>query len=470
MQINFYTFAKDANSTRRPTNPRVTTGSLKEPCSILNPVIRTAFTQKQPYNYAFIPDFERYYYVTDWRYELGSWVCFLQVDPMASWKTYIAASTQYVVRSSAEFEGTIIDGLIPMKTRPYYSAIYPELGTNPFTPGIEAGHYVVGIFNNDANAVGTVSYYSFTNAQFRAFCANLMSTEFINSMGVAAGELSSNLLKALFNPLQYIASVMWFPYAAPAGVEINAIPFGFWSITGSCRRMNNTTVMDKSVEIGGIPHHPQSARGYFTRSAPYSKYTLVYHPFGTFELPPELFYDSTRLRLSFVIDEITGGAVMTISSLNTIANRWIEYTSVPVQIGVQIAMSQATQDLIGATTGAVASIASGVLTGNVVGAAAGVVDAATSAFVPQLTTIGGNGGRSAYTLGAVVIAQFHELAEDSNERMGRPLCAPRVLSTLQADDKQPGYIRCEHVEIEFPGYAEELESVRAMMEEGFYLA
>lgn len=472
IEVRLYAINKDVDSTALPVGDySAVYGSLKDNCSQTAPVIAFDTGNAAPNaNYCYIPEFSRYYYIKDWQYNRGLWLAFMAVDVATSFRDYIASSRQYVLRSSKEWEGTIVDGLIPMKTRPYYSVHTNELGTNPFSPTLESGFYMVGIFNNDTGADGTVSYYAFTNAQFRAFCNNLMSTNFIDSFGVQSGELSSNLLKALFNPMQYIASCMWFPFAVPSGgAAISAIPFGFWSVTGNCKRAISTTKL-VTLQIDNIARHPQSARGYFTRSAPFSKYKLIYPAFGTFELPPEMFYDATSIRLNFTVDLITGGGVMEISSLNALTNSWVSYVSVPVEIGVSVSISQLTQDLLGGAVSSVSTALSGAISGNVIGAAAGIVNAAVNSFVPQLTTFGGNGGRSAFIWGATVIAEFHELADDGIERFGKPLCAYRQLGALRADTTQPGYIQCANAEIEVPAYKDEKEMLKMLLERGFYLA
>ena len=93
MNIDFFaSFYKKENSTKRPMSPgdqlttKVTvTGHLKEPCSVLHPVIslQSPPNPNQPpdfYRYAYIPLFSRYYWVDDWTWENGLWTVHLDVD------------------------------------------------------------------------------------------------------------------------------------------------------------------------------------------------------------------------------------------------------------------------------------------------------------------------------------------------------------------------------------------------------
>ena len=70
MQVNLYTFSKRENSTKQPTASTATafTCVLKDASGVLAPTIKLDPTIGNPrsYNYAYIADFGRYYYVRDW--------------------------------------------------------------------------------------------------------------------------------------------------------------------------------------------------------------------------------------------------------------------------------------------------------------------------------------------------------------------------------------------------------------------
>ena len=95
MQIDFYiNFTKRKNSTKIPTETGVVvkhtlTGYLKEPCSVMNPVINIQDIpiQNSPsvMTYAYISVFERYYFVKDWTWNDGLWAVSLEEDVLATW-------------------------------------------------------------------------------------------------------------------------------------------------------------------------------------------------------------------------------------------------------------------------------------------------------------------------------------------------------------------------------------------------
>ena len=88
IDITFYTFNKKPNSTRQPPGGGVTYKcNLIEPTSFTAPDIALVVPAKPTgYNYAFIPEFSRYYFVTDWAFSAGLWRASLSVDVLASFK------------------------------------------------------------------------------------------------------------------------------------------------------------------------------------------------------------------------------------------------------------------------------------------------------------------------------------------------------------------------------------------------
>ena len=174
-RVYFWNYSKKTNSTSHPS----VTGSVDHyDCSlmdlsgILTPTLQLNGRNPTAFNYAYIEEFRRYYYVSNWRYNLGLWTCELQVDVLASWEEDIKSSALYVLRSASKWDNSIRDTVYPMLSGTLYS---DSSLPNPFNTSYGSGYFVVGIVNTDANTIGAVSYYSFTSAQFRAFMGALMS-------------------------------------------------------------------------------------------------------------------------------------------------------------------------------------------------------------------------------------------------------------------------------------------------------
>ena len=119
LTVDFWTFGKRENATSQPSaNPLKTynTVQLKDNCSVVNPAlkIREAVNVRvMDWNYCYIHEFSRYYWVSDWMWDNGIWVCELQVDVLASFRTDIGNQSLYILRSYQDSSGNILfDGNI----------------------------------------------------------------------------------------------------------------------------------------------------------------------------------------------------------------------------------------------------------------------------------------------------------------------------------------------------------------------
>ena len=78
ISVNMYTFSKYANSTEQPAGAGTSFDCvLKDTSGVINPTIALKLDMSfnvSAYNYAYIPDFERYYFVREWTWERGLWV------------------------------------------------------------------------------------------------------------------------------------------------------------------------------------------------------------------------------------------------------------------------------------------------------------------------------------------------------------------------------------------------------------
>lgn len=453
INVDFYTFSKKSNSTKIPGKPAETFPcNLMEPTSVTNPNISLIYNgNPAKYNYAYIAEFKRYYFVMDWDYISGRWVASLSVDVLASWKTEIGAANEYIVRSSAEYDGDIIDTLYPSKTdveNKVSVAVSGETG-NPFVSDFEDGRFVVGIVNSDTSAVGTVSYYAFTNAQFRSFCSALMSNATWFTEGIT--EIGDELAKCLFNPFQYIASCMWFPVRF-AGNPVSNINYGWWKMPASATRLTETLAAPSAVF--NIPDHPQISRGAYLNKSVFSRYTLSWPVFGTFPLPQEI-VGGGRVVCQCYVDAISGsGTLVCLSGAQT------TIFTTQVSVGVPIQISQLSQNIWGMATSAASGIKS-IFSGNIGGLFSSIGDAVSNAL-PQLQTTGHNGSGSAYKFAPTVECEFFRVVGEDLEHRGRPLMQKRKISDLG------GYILCADADIEIPcTHAEHVEIV-GKLNGGFY--
>lgn len=464
--VFLYSFQKRANSTEKPTNGTEFVGLLREPCGIIRPSVSFEFAagaNPSAYNYAFIPSFNRYYFIREWTSTGRLWICSMEVDALASWADEIGEQQLYVTRSSFKKNGNIADGLYPILSD-YTISKYQYASS--YSTRIGSGWFVVGIINSDNNAVGAVSYYVFTPEQFSAFKQALMTT----STWTGVSDITEELLKTLFNPFQYISSCKWFPYEPPVGDTITSLPFGWWNFSVTCRELSSVVQYSrrrKEIASSVIPKHPQAAdRGDYLNNEPFSEYELAYSPYGLIRLPGWINIDNSSLILSETIDFITGNSTLVVYATNAAENQQVAAeVSAPIAIDVQIAQTNVDfTPALRSFGSAAASIASLDFKGAIADAASGIASAVTAA--PTVQTSGRNGGFSdlvIYDAYITLHCKFYSVANNSNRLLGAPLCEDIKLKTI------PGYIEVLSPHVSIACTSEERQTIEAYMAGGFFL-
>ena len=467
MNVSLMSFSKKKNSTATPSSGGSTlSGTLREGCSVIRPIIgfemsRLTFAN---WNYAYISDFYRYYYIQDWAWEGGLWWAYMEVDPMASFKVGIGASSCYILRSASVWDEAIADSMYP--TYAVASSIIEDIET-PLWDADEfsEGMYVVGVIGQGASG-GAVNYYAISPSNMSAFKTALLSTT--NYIGVT--EITDELLKALLNPFQYVVSAVWFPYnSIPAGSS-EQIKFGWWTAQGAYGSPISSFVLHKQSAMYAMAH-PQAVRDYM-QASPFSTYTALIAPFGEIELDAQIVANGMHtsqgstfcgILADLYVDLITGNGYLTLKiGDNVVAFR-------QGRIGVPVQLGQITQNIAGGITNAVGAIGgavSGFLSGGIGGAivgATGSIISGIEAQMPKVKTQGVEGGISLYSIPAHIETRFNKPVKDSLQEMGRPLCDTKTISSLS------GYIKTMNADVVLAGATDaEQEQVRAFMNGGFF--
>ena len=129
ISATFYKNDKKVNSTKLPvSSPDDITLSveLKDVVNLFTPslIISTDtfvsgghIINPMKWNYCYLPDFERYYFVRSWSWVLGRWECSLEVDVMASFKTEIGNTSAFVLRAASQCDPDLIDTKYPTETQ-----------------------------------------------------------------------------------------------------------------------------------------------------------------------------------------------------------------------------------------------------------------------------------------------------------------------------------------------------------------
>ena len=81
------------------TTPLILSGNLREECDILRPAIRISLASFPSYNYAYIPEFNRYYYIIGiTAVRNGVWEITMAVDVLMTYADQIKAQRAIVTR------------------------------------------------------------------------------------------------------------------------------------------------------------------------------------------------------------------------------------------------------------------------------------------------------------------------------------------------------------------------------------
>ena len=114
----------------------LTSCRIYEDNSISTPSIRIETDSVIPsgYNYAYIPDFGRYYYITDIEVANGYIIVSLSVDVLMTYKSDILSSEVIVGRQESQFNTYLADD----KFRAYeYNNQFVHAFSSPFTKNLE---------------------------------------------------------------------------------------------------------------------------------------------------------------------------------------------------------------------------------------------------------------------------------------------------------------------------------------------
>lgn len=461
----FYNAAKKQNSTLRPSGGTVIDVKLKDGVDLINPVFILNYGSTPTWTSAFFEG--RYYFVTSIESVRNDlWAVACRVDALATYRSQIGAQTLYVVRSSNRFDGAIVDQNYPVKTGIDIQTTNTPAFYDAFN--FTGGTYVVGIINSERTGapVGAVSYYAFTQQTFRNFLNVLMGN--ISRYEVDPTEVSEPLQKMLFNPFQYIASCIWFPFDISnfQGTDSD-IYYGWWKLSDVVygKKISSVVPIDRFAILPTLAHPQQQSRGAYLSGAPYTKKLVRCMPFGMFEVDPQIYYGATPVYLNLKTDIVTGAGVLMVYKTE---NEVVKVTqTLQAQIGVQIQLAQMNLDFQAqltaeqATLGVAASLTKpspfGFLSADIA-----AVGSAELAKVPTLQSTGLNGGIASLQGNIECINQFMTIADEDNAHRGRPYCQMAQIGSVG------GFMVVADADFDIACTDTERAIIKQYMESGFY--
>lgn len=462
MTVKFYTFSKRANSTAQPTGGTDYAVILKEGCSSLRPSVHLKYTGNNPtaYNYAYIADFGRYYYIDDWVYSDRQWTASMHVDVLATYKTDIGASSQYVTRSASDYDGGVVDTLYPAKSKPVLRSpsvnVWDVNGLSPVDQS-----YVVTTMSKQ----GWQEYYLMSGSEYATFASMVFASSLWN--GYDFGDLTKDTIRAMASPEDAVVSVQWLPLkysvlaANNVGTAVSVVPLGEHVISCTARQISPVTIYTKNASINLTDHPDAATRGSYLNGNSFTVRTLCLPTLGTIPIDSDLCIGCEKINITHRINLASGSATVIVTAQNTtpsISNLLGVYNT---KLSIEYGYGTTRVDGLGMVQGMFEAFKGSAENLSLVGAKEGVGNALRSAF-PHTRILNNSGSIGSYQSDAWLIETHYLPVDEDNADRGRPLCKVKQISTLS------GFVQCADATLSLSCTWEELNLVLGYLNGGFF--
>ena len=478
----FYTLTKRKNSTLQPTGSGTTIDvNLKSGTSFISPTFLLNISGAPAYNYV---EYEgRYYFVTDIvsvRNDL--WEIHCEVDALATYKTEIVASKQYVCYSSSHGDNWLADTRIPVLKS-------TTSGKNTTPTGIlsRIGCYILSVIGLDSAA----TYMFLSDGNIKAIIHEISNWE---TTGISQIEQlidntdTDTLLESICEVLtntgfignaysqapSCIRSCLWVPFdyaLAPVSGTDN-IYLGNFDTTVSGQRISSAPVTGLATVT--IPwHFSDWRRGY-------CEFVYLYLPLvGLVSLSSDSLTSVSQLTIDWSVTYTDGCISYEVKAGNQIIGTYGANCSAnyPIGINQQASIGEITQTMISSaekviSTGVNSSlspVSAGMAgAGMVAEAAIGAYQVADATATSHASCIGGIGGGAGVGLDMDIAC--YTVAHDTivtpasmKDNMGLPTMKPMYLSTLT------GYCECANGHVAINGTETEMVIIDNYINSGFYI-
>ena len=477
VSVEFFAMTKRINSTKAPnhTTDVFMTEScvLKEPVSVIRPVLRlkiaSSMGSPDVLNYCYISAFTRFYWVNDWvNISNDIWECVCVEDFLASWKMAIGAANKYVLRSSSNWTGDLIDTHYPAEVTRFQ--LENSGWTAPFN--VSNSTYVLGIIGkgSNINSMGAVQYYAFTQAQLVDLFDSIFSSN--AWLNISTADLSDELQKAFINPYQYISSAVLFPFdvtSTTGASSVTTVNFGWWTLNTGAYMLSKAPVKLIGCGDGTIPKHPQAAsRGIYLNNEPYSMYMIYIPGVGYQKLEAGALQGADKLGLTIYVDLITGMEKVYLSPYDSSSQQYLrELTPLYGQAGIPIELAQIGRGPLEAAIHGLSQIASTALQsfgGPIANTLSGIVSAVGSSLL-TVQSKGSTGSTLDYqypNYWPKLYNWYSRVADQDLQEVGAPLCQTTQIFNLS------GYVLCQDGELDTNGLLEEKQEIARYLTTGFY--
>lgn len=145
MNIVLYSNASEINAVDKTLTELTTlTGTLREQSSIIDPIITISDIDEYigSMNYAYIPEFNRYYFITNVEsVRKNLWKVSFHVDVLFTYRDAIRANSAIIERNENEYDLKLNDGLFRTQQN-------PRIAQFPFPNGFNQWNFVLAVAGN----------------------------------------------------------------------------------------------------------------------------------------------------------------------------------------------------------------------------------------------------------------------------------------------------------------------------------
>lgn len=462
MKVRFYTFSKRFNSTAQPVSETYTEKEclLKENTSEHDPVLEVAGAPVSSWNYAYIPDWGKLYFVRDFvsvSNGITDYIC--QEDVMATFRSNVRTK-QYVAfaSDSSVYDKYKVDSRLAVSQVKTVSRV-----TQSSSLFSSVGTYILSVYNNNAftDIVGFATSYALTTAQM---------AELRQKLG--GGNIWADIGTFMNGPaMGAILGCVWVPFVVDSsyGTQTTSIQIGNQAITLSSNaiRINGYVTASESVAltISGV------LRDDFRRSEPYTSANLHLPGVGCIDINLSDWVTATQIQISTIFEIPTGNVLYILRDPN---GAIIQTAS--CCMAAQCPLGQITNNMqgvvnaVGGFLGGAAALATGLV--NPTLAAGAMLASGASAVLNanrRSPSISGHvGGRlnslvDSYELTIYEVQTENPLDSDYLALRGLPVGKVVDLSNIT------GFCQCDGASVSIPGSAMEAEEINNIMNSGFFI-
>jgi len=321
-------------------------GSLRDSVNILSPIIRVEYNSVPTFNYAYIHEFNKYYYVSSYeiiRYDTKLIIdVFLSIDVLHTYKDTLITLPLYYKRYPKQDKvktNTLVDNELPLELKPqidWYYGTTGDLTNEPYSGNAKTFQNILVITSACAGNTDFALYkYSSmdedtsNNTFFNRPCAMNKYT-YDKLMQILLRGSIDTLFNLFNNPLENIAGVFYCPFNVRTiwirGITYSQVTDAKFAFIGNAQinlglgeedltKIQNTFIFQNRLwEVDGgtitIPN-PSSSTDFgiysFLNYNPYATLDVFIPFYGWVTVDPKFFIGSV-IKLTYVWDMYTGQA------------------------------------------------------------------------------------------------------------------------------------------------------------------